>query len=612
MTQEQALDILKTGANVFLTGPAGSGKTHVVNRYVGYLRSNDVEVGIAASTGIAATHLGGVTIHAWSGMGIKNHLTERDLEQLATRGNLARRFERTKVLVIDEVSMLHHFRLDLLDTIAKKMRNDPRPFGGMQVVLVGDFFQLPPVTRRDEPAAKFVYESKAWKAAGFEVCYLEEQYRQTDDAALAILNEIRAGEVSEGSREMLRTRFKGGAPTYDDQASPNYDAYAEFGEYAEATISLDVPAVEDEDVDGVGGIEFDEDETQTPKRVFTLSENGIEPTRIFTHNADVDEINESALCTIGGNCTEYAMVGRGRDVLVEALKKSCLAPEVLRIKPGARVMCVKNDFEKGYVNGSLGIVESCSQFEDPVVRLADGSSVVIERATWRIEEEGTVKAEITQYPLRLAWAITVHKSQGMSLDAIEVDLSRSFTPGMGYVALSRVRTLDGLTILGINETAFQVSPEVLEFDSELRMASHESVERLEATGAEGVKAFQEAFLLRSRSMGKAPKVRTHQETLTLLQEGKTLDEMAAARKLTAETIISHLETLQAEGVEMSVAYLSAEIPKPKYKKIAQALAKVVEETGQARLTPIKMKLDDTVSFREIRLVRLIENPKTVS
>jgi hypothetical protein len=612
MTQEQALDILKTGANVFLTGPAGSGKTHVVNRYVGYLRSNDVEVGIAASTGIAATHLGGVTIHAWSGMGIKNHLTERDLEQLAARGNLARRFERTKVLVIDEVSMLHHFRLDLLDTIAKKMRNDPRPFGGMQVVLVGDFFQLPPVTRRDEPAAKFVYESKAWKAAGFEVCYLEEQYRQTDDAALAILNEIRAGEVSEGSREMLRTRFKGGAPAYDDQASPNYDAYAEFGEYAEATISLDVPAVEDEDIDGVGGIEFDEDETQAPKRVFTLSENGIEPTRIFTHNADVDEINESALCTIGGNCTEYTMVGRGRDVLVEALKKSCLAPEMLRIKPGARVMCVKNDFEKGYVNGSLGIVESCSQFEDPVVRLADGSSVVIERATWRIEEEGTVKAEITQYPLRLAWAITVHKSQGMSLDAIEVDLSRSFTPGMGYVALSRVRTLDGLTILGINETAFQVSPEVLEFDSELRMASQESVERLEATGTEGVKAFQEAFLLRSRSMGKAPKVRTHQETLTLLQEGKTLDEMAVARKLTAETIISHLETLQAEGVEMSIAYLSAEIPKPKYKKIAQALAKVVEETGQARLTPIKMKLDDTVSFREIRLVRLIENPKTVS
>jgi uncharacterized protein YpbB len=200
----------------------------------------------------------------------------------------------------------------------------------------------------------------------------------------------------------------------------------------------------------------------------------------------------------------------------------------------------------------------------------------------------------------------------MSLDAIEVDLSRSFTPGMGYVALSRVRTLDGLTILGINETAFQVSPEVLAFDSELRMASQESVERLEATGTEGVKAFQEAFLLRSRSMGKAPKVRTHQETLTLLQEGKTLDEMAAARKLTAETIISHLETLQAEGVEMSITYLSTEIPKPKYKKIAQALAKVVEETGQARLTPIKMKLDDTVSFREIRLVRLIENPKTVS
>ena len=147
MLQSEALDILKMGRNVFLTGPAGSGKTHVLNAYVQYLKSHAVYVAVTASTGIAATHLGGQTIHSWSGLGVRDKLTDRDIEDLMERQYLYKRFDRTKVLIIDEVSMLHHFRLDLIEWICRQMKHNEKPFGGMQIILSGDFFQLPPVTR---------------------------------------------------------------------------------------------------------------------------------------------------------------------------------------------------------------------------------------------------------------------------------------------------------------------------------------------------------------------------------------------------------------------------------------------------------------------------------
>ena len=169
MTQAQALDILKMGKNVFVTGPAGSGKTHVVNEYIKYLKSHKVEVGITASTGIAATHMGGMTIHAWTGMGIKGGMHEIDLQALAEKPYLAKRFANAQVLIIDEVSMLHHFRFDMIDTILRHVKKNDRPFGGMQVVLVGDFFQLPPISRMGEQAAQFIYTSDAWKSGAFSV-----------------------------------------------------------------------------------------------------------------------------------------------------------------------------------------------------------------------------------------------------------------------------------------------------------------------------------------------------------------------------------------------------------------------------------------------------------
>ncbi len=562
MTQAQALEILKTGRNVFVTGPAGSGKTHLINSYIKYLRDNLIDAGITASTGIAATHMGGMTIHSWAGIGIAASLTQADLEGMFEKSYLSKRFEKVKVLIIDEVSMLHHFRFDLVNKVLQNMKGNMKPFGGVQVVLCGDFFQLPPVTRQGEPESLFIYRSDAWQEAKFTICYLTEQFRQKDDNyMLSILNEIRRGDVTDSSREYLQERFK-------------------------AKLSL-----------------------------------SIEPTRLFTHNADVDLLNEQELDRLKSEGeVEYYMETKGRDALVETLKKSCLAPELLRLKVGARVMCVKNNFEEGYVNGTLGIVISCKENQDPVIRTAAGQIIKIERASWKIEEDGKVKAELSQYPLRLAWAITVHKSQGMSLDAVEVDLSKSFTPGMGYVALSRVRSLEGLTILGMNEAALQVHNEVLEFDAELQQLSDEALSDLEEMGEKALREAQELFLKGARSQPKEKKPSTFEETLVLIEEQQGLADMAMHRGVTAETVVSHIEKLMADGYisPANISYLKKEISPAHWKKIEKAFEDELahmEKQGQVDadgqplsqilLSPLKSRAGANVSFLHLRLARAI-------
>ncbi|HEY4483070.1 MAG TPA: PIF1 family DEAD/DEAH box helicase [Candidatus Paceibacterota bacterium] len=429
MTQSEALDILKTGANVFLTGEPGAGKTHTVNEYVRYLRACKVEPAVTASTGIAATHIGGMTIHSWSGIGIKRWLDKYALDAIASREYVSKRMRAAHVLIIDEVSMLAPETLDMVDAVCREVRQNQQSFGGLQVLLVGDFFQLPPVqsdlsraeSRENEQESllqnergpgRFAYQSSAWGRANFLVCYLHEQHRQEDEAFLSLLSAIRRNEFEDAHMERIEARKVSGV-----KAPAN------------------IP-------------------------------------RLFSHNLDVDNVNTTTLNGIASDVHTFAMTSVGPPALVESLKKGCLSPEQLHLKTGASVMFTKNNLKLGFVNGTLGKVIGFDDLSKrPVVQTTRGKRIVAEPMEWSIEEGGKVRASVSQLPLRLAWAITVHKSQGMSMDAAVMDLSGVFEFGQGYVALSRVRTLEGLHLLGWNARTFQVHPEVLEQDWQFRADS---------------------------------------------------------------------------------------------------------------------------------------------
>lgn len=435
MTQEQALQILKTGANVFLTGEPGSGKTHTVNQYVAYLRAHDIEPSITASTGIAATHVGGMTIHSWSGAGIKRSLSSYDLDALRERESLVKRIVAAKVLIIDEISMLDATVLDMVEQITRTLRGDGAPFGGLQVVFVGDFFQLPPIP---EPGStvQFAFEGRAWRSANPIVCYLSEQHRQEDEVYLQTLSAIRRGDVDDSVYAHLETRRV-------------------------------TPDAEEKEV-----------------------------TKLYTHNADVDRMNNDALGRIKADMKTYTMDSVGNAKLVEGLKKNCMSPEVLTLKVGATVMFTKNNFEAGFVNGTLGTVIAFDRSTSrPVVKTNAGKTITAEVMEWAIEDSGKILAKVMQVPLRLAWAITVHKSQGMSLDAAHMDLGRAFEYGQGYVALSRVRTIEGLYLQGLNARALEVHPRVLEIDEVFRGNSDAAEEEFSKMDETELKKLQDACIV---------------------------------------------------------------------------------------------------------------------
>ena len=415
MDQELALAILLSGRSALLTGAAGTGKTYLLNTFIAQARKRGKKVSVTATTGLAATHLGGNTIHSWSGIGVSDHLPNNFFERLSkTRRDV---ISKTDVLIIDEISMLHDFRLDMIDKVLRTVRENDQPFGGIQLVMSGDFFQLPPVNRPNEQGGGFVVYSDAWQELQPAVLYLERQYRQNDEQLLEILTALRTGDVRRHHVEALLAR------------------------------------TEIEPPDG-------------------------DITELHTVNVDVDDINIQKLVELPGEERSYQQTTTGSKIYVENLQRSVLAPENLVIKLGALVMAVKNSPQKLYANGSIGTVVDFEPLtEYPVVEFRDGCRVTMVPDVWELRDGERKRASISQVPLRLAWAITVHKSQGMTLDAAKIDLRKAFVEGMGYVALSRVRDLDNLYLYGINRRALEVSPDALAIDEVLRQASRESAER---------------------------------------------------------------------------------------------------------------------------------------
>lgn len=408
MNQGLALEIMLSGESVLLTGPAGAGKTYVLNQFIKFAKREGKHVSVTATTGLAATHLGGTTIHSWAGIGIMDSLPSNFVTHM-TKGRVEI-IEKTDVLIIDEISMLHDYRLDMVDEVCRLVRKKPDvPFGGIQVIMSGDFFQLPPINRDGSQQGGFVVRSNAWRELDPVICYLEEQHRQDDEILLDILNALRAGDIRRHHAEKLLERA---------DVHPPKDAVL---------------------------------------------------TELHTVNIDVDRMNEVKLEELEGDELFYTQTTTGADNYVENLQRSVLAPAVLRLKKGALVMAVKNAADRKYANGSIGtVIDFEPATEYPIVEFHNGKVVSMLPDSWELRDGDKKRASITQIPLRLAWAITVHKSQGMTLDAARIDLRKAFVEGMGYVALSRVKNLENLYLTGINRMALAVSQEAQAIDEQLR------------------------------------------------------------------------------------------------------------------------------------------------
>lgn len=555
MTQEDALTILKMGKSTFLTGSAGSGKTYVLNQYIDFLKRAGINVAVTASTGIAATHINGMTIHSWSGIGIKDAFEEGELKKIKKTKKLKERFESVQVLIIDEISMLDACRLDMVDEVLRYVRDPNEPFGGIQVVFSGDFFQLPPVTKYGEKVV-YAYESDSWKQLNPAIAYLETIHRHTDTDFRNLLTALREREVDEYVYDLLSERA----------------------------------------------------EIQTPDR---------EMTRLYTHNRDVHTENVQALEKIESEPLVFKMQESGRKTYVSSLKRGCLAPEMLDLKIGAEVMFVKNDPGGRFVNGTRGTVVDLDLYGFPVVSILDGDEVVAKPVDWSVEEDGKILASITQIPLRLAWAITVHKSQGMTLDEAEIDLSNAFVPGQGYVALSRVRGLSGLFLKGMNQHALEVDPRVSVVDKRFLKLSEAASSRIGELGEKEVERQIHDFVHQCgghipKAGEKAPQAipiggeNTYEATRSLLDKGLSISKIAKERELAESTIIGHIENLIEEGGEIDLSSLI-----PKKKKEQKRIKKCTDcfnALGEFRLSPIKDHLSKKgikVSYDELKRARLL-------
>ncbi len=555
MNQEKALSILKSGKNIFLTGSAGTGKTYVLNQYIAYLKERKIPVSITASTGIAATHIEGTTIHAWSGIGIKDSLSPKNLKDLKEKKYLKKNIDKSKVLIIDEISMLHKKQLDLVNQVLQYFRDTDEPFGGIQLILCGDFFQLPPIgnytqTNRD----KFSFMSQSWLDSNLTICYLTDQYRQTDNNLNDILNEIRSGTVSDNSINILSTNNK----------------------------------------------ELDEKEN----------------TKLYTHNLDVDRINTEHLQSVKGNQKIFRAKIKGNLKLAETVKKSIMAPEILVLKIGARVMFVKNNHEKGYLNGTLGIVLRYNEDGIPVIKLQNGYEINAEIEDWRIEDEsGKLLVSYQQIPLRLAWAITVHKSQGMTLDKAEMDLSKTFEKGQGYVALSRVKSLDGLKLTGFNSITLEVDSLALKADRRFQELSAQAekenveteLEKLATTfikNSGGITNLDE-IAENKRNLKKGKKVKkksTYLITKQLIDKDYTLKEIAKERELSIGTISTHLIRISNLYPETNLNRFKPDSKiLSKVKKARNAILKANPNENTISLKPIFENLNGEVSYQDIKL-----------
>ena len=407
--QKEALKLMVKGKNVFITGPGGVGKSAIIKIFR-KIATPYKKVVVTSTTGTSAIQLQGVTLHSYLGIGFGNTTVEQMTEKILGWGWLKKRWRELECLIIDEISMLSPELFDKLYTIAQLVRGNGKPFGGIQLILSGDFLQLPCVG-----IDGFCFQSKAWKKCIKDVVYLNHIIRQEEKELQKCLNNIRMGKITKEDKKLLDSRV---------------------------------------------GIDL-------------TNSLGIKPTKLFSKNYDVNRINELELDNLANSgvefyeySSEYILFSKNRNV-IQKFKKNSNLVDCLQLCKGAQVMLIVNlDVENGLANGSRGVISGFTPDDLPIVKFLNGKESVIENYTWEVKENDVKVLNVTQIPLKVAYAISIHKSQGASLDYAEIDLESVFEYGQAYVGLSRIKSLKGLSIKSIDYSKIIAHPAAVEFYSE--------------------------------------------------------------------------------------------------------------------------------------------------
>jgi ATP-dependent DNA helicase PIF1 len=456
--QRHVVELVKRGDSIFFTGVAGTGKSFTLKQIAREMGTDGIF--FTAMTGVAASQIPeATTLHSFAGIGRGDGTLEQVLVRVRTNKVAVKNWQTARILVIDEVSMLSRRLFEMLDFIAKALRKKSTDFGGIQLVMVGDFFQLPPVSSNDSQAQagdkEKCFESVVWTRKIRSCVALRTVYRQKDQALVAMLNEVRYNNITQHTLDLIRS------------------------------LARPIPNVA----------------------------RDVTPTMLLPFNNQVDRINESKLAAINAPAFRYEAIDSGADsFLVSNLNNICMLAQTLTLKKGASVMLLKNYNNVKLYNGSVGVIIGFKQralIDDsssaqpgaspdqgrnsrnkvvreagqveilesksactpkdclvPVVRFADGREYPVGYDSYEMDgltRDSPCRARREQIPLKLAWALTVHKSQGMSIDMLVVDLSKVFEPGQAYVALSRARTLEGLQVLSFDPRRCWCDPKVVQF-----------------------------------------------------------------------------------------------------------------------------------------------------
>ena len=423
---KKVLSLLQSGYNVFLTGYAGTGKSYILNKLKQKLNKS---LTITSTTGIAAVNVKGQTLHSWAGVGVCKNPVHKTIANIHTRPSVYKQIRSCEILAIDEISMLNIETFEYVDEVLKIIRESVQPFGGIQVLFIGDFYQLPPVEKNElaeyslfdeetfAPQRRFCFESPLWEDFNLKTVILKQNYRQSEKDFMKALSDMRTNMLDDDDVELLMSR-ETNLDTYETNILHIFSTNSEADRYNAAKFSM-----------------IDE-----PVRIFKATD-GVYRGKKLVYNDFSDK----------------------EKYILENFGKNCRAEKEIALKLGARVMLLINtDFNKGLINGSCGTIQRFNE-NTITVKFDNDVTADIPKNTFEYYYHDKLTAERIQFPLKLAYGITIHKSQGMTLDRLVVDCSRIFERGQAYVAMSRVKTLDGLYLKAFSKDKVMVDEKVADF-----------------------------------------------------------------------------------------------------------------------------------------------------